>query len=91
MAKKSLQDPAKPRAGATLPTPPECPGKCDGAGLAMSFCLCLTWSRLVLSSLVLPIIFFGFYPEPLLSTTEISIENVIEMYNNNINSNLVDN
>ncbi len=45
----------------------------------------------VLSSLVLPIIFFGFYPEPLLSTTEISIENVIEMYNNNINSNLVDN
>ena len=45
----------------------------------------------ILSVLVLPIIFFGFYPEPLLSTTEISIENLIEMYNTNINSNLVEN
>ena len=44
----------------------------------------------ILSFLVLPIIFFGFYPEPLLSTTEISIENLIEMYNVNINSNLVE-
>ena len=44
----------------------------------------------ILSSLVLPIIFFGFYPEPLLNTTEISIENLIEMYNTNINSNLVE-
>ena len=43
----------------------------------------------ILSVLVLPIIFFGFYPEPLLNTTEISIENLIEMYNTNINSNLV--
>jgi len=43
-----------------------------------------------LSSLVLPIILFGFYPEPLLSTIEISIENLIEMYNTNINSNLVE-
>ncbi len=39
----------------------------------------------ILSSLVFPIIFFGFYPEPLLSTTETSIENLIEMYNININ------
>jgi len=45
----------------------------------------------VLSSLVFPIIFFGFYPEPLLSTIEISIENLIEVYNNNINSKLVKN
>ena len=45
----------------------------------------------ILSFLVLPIIFFGFYPEPLLSTTETSIENLIEMYNININSNLVEN
>ena len=44
----------------------------------------------ILSVLVLPIIFFGFYPEPLLNTTEISIENLIEMYNTNINSNLVE-
>ena len=45
----------------------------------------------VLSSLVFPIIFFGFYPEPLLSTIEISIENLIEAYNDNLNSNLVKN
>ena len=45
----------------------------------------------VLSSLVFPIIFFGFYPEALLSTIEISIENLIEVYNNNINSKLVKN
>ena len=42
----------------------------------------------ILSFLVLTIIFFGFYPEPLLSTTKISVENLIEMYNTNINSNL---
>ena len=40
----------------------------------------------ILSLLDLPIIFFGFYPEPLLSTTEISIENLIEMYKLNLNS-----
>jgi len=45
----------------------------------------------VLSSLVFPIIFFGFYPEPLLSTIEISIENLIEVYNDNLNLNLVKN
>jgi len=39
----------------------------------------------VLSSLVFPIILFGFYPEPLLSTIEISIENLIEVYNDNLN------
>ncbi len=43
----------------------------------------------ILTSLVFPIIFFGFYPEPLLSTTEISIENLIEMYKINLNSNLI--
>ena len=45
----------------------------------------------ILSSLVFPIIFFGFYPEPLLSTIEISIENLIEVYNVNLNSKLVKN
>jgi NADH-quinone oxidoreductase subunit M len=44
----------------------------------------------ILSSLVLPIILFGFYPEPLLNTTETSIENLIEMYNLNLNSNLIE-
>ena len=44
----------------------------------------------ILSSLVLPIIFFGFYPELLLNTTETSVENLIEMYNLNLNSNLIE-
>jgi NADH-quinone oxidoreductase subunit M len=39
----------------------------------------------IFSSLVFPIIFFGFYPEPLLGTIEISIENLIEVYNDNLN------
>ena len=39
----------------------------------------------ILSSLVLAIIFFGFYPEPLLRTTEVSIENLIDMYNRSLN------
>ncbi len=43
----------------------------------------------ILSFLVFPIIFFGFYPEPLLNTVEISIKDLIEMYNNNLNSNLL--
>ena len=45
----------------------------------------------ILSSLAFPIIFFGFYPEPLLNTTEVSIKNLIEIYNNNINLNLIEN
>jgi len=45
----------------------------------------------ILSSLVFVIIFFGFYPEPLLSTIEISIENLIEVYNDSLNSNSVKN
>jgi len=40
---------------------------------------------IILSFLVLPIILFGFYPEPLLKTVEISIIDLIEMYNDNIN------
>ncbi len=45
----------------------------------------------VLSSLVFPIILFGFYPEPLLSTTEVSIENLIDMYKSNLKPNLIKN
>ena len=45
----------------------------------------------ILSSLAFPIIFFGFYPEPLLNTTEVSIKDLIQMYNNNINLNLIEN
>ncbi len=40
---------------------------------------------LILSLLALPIIFFGFYPEPLLNTVEVSVKDLLEMYNNNIN------
>jgi len=40
---------------------------------------------IILSFLVFPIILFGFYPEPLLKTVEISIIDLIEMYNDNIN------
>ncbi len=43
----------------------------------------------VLTSLVLPIIFFGFYPEPLLSSVEVSVNNLLEMYYLNISNNLV--
>ena len=39
---------------------------------------------LILSLLALPIIFFGFYPEPLLNTVEVSVRDLIEMYNTNI-------
>ena len=41
----------------------------------------------VLSSLALPILFFGFYPEPLISTIEVSISDLIKMYNLNLISN----
>ena len=43
----------------------------------------------ILLALVIPILFFGFYPEPLMSSIEVSVENVLEMYNTNINSNTV--
>ena len=44
---------------------------------------------IILFCLVVPIIFFGFYPEPLMNSIEISVENVLNMYNTNIDSNLV--
>ena len=40
---------------------------------------------LILSVLAFIIILFGIYPEPLLSTTEVSVKDFIEMYNHNIN------
>ncbi len=39
---------------------------------------------IILWSLAFPIIFFGFYPDPLLNTTEVSVNNLIDMYNNNL-------
>ncbi len=42
----------------------------------------------ILFTLALSIILFGFYPEPLLDTIKVSVGNVLEMYNLNINSNI---
>jgi len=38
----------------------------------------------ILISLAIPVLFFGFYPEPLLNTIELSISNLIENYNYNL-------
>ena len=43
---------------------------------------------IILFSLVIPIIFFGFYPEPLMNSIEASVENVLNMYNLNLINNL---
>ena len=43
---------------------------------------------LILFSLVIPIIYFGFYPETLMNSIEASVENVLDMYNLNINNTL---
>tara|TARA_B100000686_G_C16426350_1_gene779798 strand:- start:135 stop:755 length:621 start_codon:yes stop_codon:yes gene_type:complete len=39
----------------------------------------------IFGSLIILIIFFGFYPEPLLNTVDISINNLIENYQMNLN------
>ena len=39
---------------------------------------------LILWSLAVPTILFGFYPEPLINTIEVSVSNLIEMYNLNV-------
>ncbi len=36
---------------------------------------------IILVSLALPIIFYGFYPEPLINSVEVSVENLIQMHN----------
>ena len=46
---------------------------------------------LILWSLAVPTILFGFYPEPLINTIEVSVSNLIEMYNLNLEINLVKN
>ncbi len=40
---------------------------------------------IMLLSLAIPVLFFGFYPEPIMKTIEISVKDLIEMYNNNLN------
>ena len=39
----------------------------------------------ILIFLAIPTLFFGFYPEPLMNTIEVSVKNLIDMYNLNIN------
>tara|TARA_B100000965_G_C19187981_1_gene581865 strand:- start:259 stop:633 length:375 start_codon:yes stop_codon:yes gene_type:complete len=39
----------------------------------------------VLLCLAVPTLFFGFYPEPLLNSIEVSTSSLIEMYNSNLN------
>jgi len=41
--------------------------------------------KFILWSLATPVIIFGFYPEPLFNTIEISVQDLIEMYNFNLN------
>ena len=43
---------------------------------------------LILFSLVIPIIFFGFYPEPLINSMETSVDNLLNSYNTSIKTNL---
>ena len=43
---------------------------------------------LILWSLAIPTILFGFYPEPLINTFEVSVNNLIETFNFNIQMNL---
>tara|TARA_B100000579_G_scaffold282972_1_gene234348 strand:- start:176 stop:679 length:504 start_codon:yes stop_codon:yes gene_type:complete len=44
---------------------------------------------LILFSLVIPIVYFGFYPEPLINSMETSVDNLLNAYNTRIESNLV--
>ena len=46
---------------------------------------------LILSSLAILTIFFGFYPEPLLNTIEVSVNNLVDIYNSSIDTNMVKN
>ena len=38
----------------------------------------------ILSCLAAPILFFGFYPDPLIKTIEVSVTDLINMHNTNI-------
>ena len=44
---------------------------------------------IILWSIALPSIFFGFYPHPLIVTVDASVLNLLEMYNNNVQTFLI--
>ena len=41
--------------------------------------------KFILWILAIPVLFFGFYPEPLINTIEVSVNDLIKMYNFNLN------
>ena len=41
---------------------------------------------LILTSLAVPTLFFGFYPDPLINTIEVSVNDLINMYNLNLSN-----
>ena len=41
----------------------------------------------ILSSLAVPTLFFGFYPDPLINTIEVSISDLIKIYKLNLMNN----
>jgi len=38
----------------------------------------------ILTCLAVPTLFFGFYPDPLINTVEVSVKDLINMYNLNV-------
>jgi NADH-quinone oxidoreductase subunit M len=38
----------------------------------------------ILTCLAVPTLFFGFYPDPLINTIEVSVKDLINMYNLNV-------
>tara|TARA_B100000424_G_C22923624_1_gene491363 strand:- start:1046 stop:1873 length:828 start_codon:yes stop_codon:yes gene_type:complete len=47
-----------------------------------------TSEKIILWTLAIPTIFFGFYPQPLFETIDVSITNFLEIYNFNLETNL---
>ena len=47
--------------------------------------------KVILWTLAIPTIFFGFYPQPLFSTIDVSITSFLELYNLNVEINLANN
>ena len=38
----------------------------------------------ILTCLAIPTLYFGFYPDPLINTLEVSVNDLIDMYNKNL-------
>ena len=46
---------------------------------------------IILTALAIPSLYFGFYPEPLINTVEISVSNLINNYNSNLETYIANN